>query len=190
MQCFQQASSSIVENNNAIYYNLKKFDDKDSLSSPQKRNKDIRNSKTVVKDRIVVDDAAQNSTQVLEVVEQMPSFAGGTVEREVVDPISEEQQTIKETFPPGENGLMLFLSKMIKYPVVAEENGIQGKVVCTFVVNVDGSISDVKVIKSVDPSLDKEAIRVLKSMPKWVPGKQKGKVVKVKYTLPVTFRLK
>ena len=171
-------------------FGREQFDDKDSLSSPQKRNKDIRNNKTVVKDRIVVDDAAQNSTQVLEVVEQMPSFAGGTVEREVVDPISKEQQTIKETFPPGENGLMLFLSKMIKYPVVAEENGIQGKVVCTFVVNVDGSISDVKVIKSVDPSLDKEAIRVLKSMPKWVPGKQKGKVVKVKYTLPVTFRLK
>ena len=77
----------------------------------------------------------------------------------------------------------------IKYPVVAEENGVQGRVVCTFVVEKDGSITDVRVIKSVDPSLDKEAMRVVKSMPKWIPGKQNGAAVRVKYTVPVTFRL-
>ena len=85
--------------------------------------------------------------------------------------------------------LMKYLNTHMKYPVVAEENGIQGRVICTFVVERDGSITDVKVIKSVDPSLDKEAIRVLKSMPKWIPGKQNGSAVRVKYTVPVTFRL-
>ena len=84
---------------------------------------------------------------------------------------------------------MKFLNSHIKYPVVTEENGIQGRVVCTFVVERDGSITDVKVIKSVDPSLDKEAMRVLKSMPKWIPGKQNGSSVRVRYTVPVTFRL-
>ena len=115
---------------------------------------------------VVVDEKPkEEETKVFDVVEQMPSFPGGDAE------------------------LMKFLNTHIKYPVVAEENGIQGRVVATFVVERDGSISDVKVIKSVDPSLDKEAIRVLKSMPKWIPGKQNGSAVRVKYTVPVTFRL-
>lgn len=115
----------------------------------------------------VVDEVppAVEETKIFEVVEQMPSFPG------------------------GDAALMQFLSKNIKYPVVAEENGIQGRVIATFVVERDGSITDVKVVKSVDPSLDKEAIRVLKSMPKWIPGKQNGSAVRVKYTVPVTFRL-
>ena len=115
---------------------------------------------------VVVDEKPkEEETKVFDVVEQMPSFPGGDAE------------------------LMKFLSTHIKYPVVAEENGIQGRVIATFVVERDGSISDVKVVKSVDPSLDKEAIRVLKSMPKWIPGKQNGSAVRVKYTVPVTFRL-
>ena len=77
----------------------------------------------------------------------------------------------------------------MQYPVVAEENGVQGRVLCSYVVEPDGSISDIKVIKSVDPSLDKEAVRVVGSMPKWIPGKQNGILVRVKYTVPVTFRL-
>jgi len=114
----------------------------------------------------VVDEVppAVEETKIFEVVEQMPSFPG------------------------GDAALMQFLSKNIKYPVVAEENGIQGRVIATFVVERDGSITDVKVVKSVDPSLDKEAVRVLKSMPKWIPGKQNGSNVRVKYTVPVTFR--
>ena len=104
-------------------------------------------------------------TKIFDVVEQMPHFNG------------------------GDAALMEYLQKNIKYPVIAEENGIQGRVVTTFVVERDGSITDVKVIKSVDPSLDKEAVRVVKSMPKWVPGKQNGSAVRVKFTLPVTFRL-
>lgn len=92
-------------------------------------------------------------------------------------------------FPGGDAALMSWLGQNVHYPVVAEENGIQGRVICTFVVERDGSISEVKVVKNVDPSLDKEAVRVIRSMPKWVPGKQNGKAVRVKYTLPVTFRL-
>jgi protein TonB len=107
----------------------------------------------------------EEETKVFEVVEQMPQFPG------------------------GDAALMQYLSSHIKYPVVAEENGIQGRVVCTFVVERNGSISDVRVVKSVDPSLDKEAVRVIKSMPAWIPGKQNGAPVRVKYTVPVTFRL-
>jgi protein TonB len=116
---------------------------------------------------VVVEKVEQKEeeTKVFEVVEQMPQFPG------------------------GDGALMQYLSSHIKYPVVAEENGIQGRVVCTFVVERNGSITDVRVVKSVDPSLDKEAVRVIKSMPNWIPGKQNGSAVRVKYTVPVTFRL-
>lgn len=93
------------------------------------------------------------------------------------------------SYPGGLSALMSFLSKSIKYPLVAEENGIQGRVMVAFVVEKDGSISNVKVTRSVDPSLDKEALRVVKSMPRWTPGRIDGKPVRVKYTVPVTFRL-
>ena len=93
-------------------------------------------------------------------------------------------------FPGGQKALFKYLSENVKYPVMAQENGIQGKVVCQFVVNRDGSIVDIEVVRSAgDPSLDKEAVRVIKSMPKWKPGKHSGKTVRVKFTLPVNFRL-
>jgi len=93
-------------------------------------------------------------------------------------------------FPGGQQALFKYLSENVKYPVIAQENGIQGRVICQFVVNKDGSIVDVEVVRSGgDPSLDKEAIRVIKSMPKWKPGKQRGKPVRVKYTVPVNFKL-
>ena len=107
----------------------------------------------------------EEETKVFDVVEQMPTFKG------------------------GDDALMAYLHKAIRYPAIAEENGIQGRVVCTFVVERDGGITDVKVVRSVDPSLDKEAVRVLKAMPKWIPGKQNGSAVRVKFTLPVTFKL-
>ena len=93
-------------------------------------------------------------------------------------------------FPGGQQALLKYLSENVQYPVIAQANGIQGRVVCQFVVNKDGSIVDVEVVRSGgDPSLDKEAIRVIKSMPKWTPGKQKGKPVRVKYTVPINFQL-
>ena len=96
---------------------------------------------------------------------------------------------VMPTFPGGQQALFEWLSKNIKYPVVAEENGVQGRVIVTFVVERNGSITDVQVAKSVDPSLDKEAVRVVKAMPHWIPGKQNGSAVRVKFTVPVTFRL-
>ncbi|HQB27838.1 MAG TPA: energy transducer TonB [Paludibacter sp.] len=92
-------------------------------------------------------------------------------------------------FPGGEAALFKYLSDNIKYPVIAQESGIQGRVICQFVVNRDGSIVDIEVVRGVDRSLDEEAKRVIANMPKWSPGKQRGKAVRVKYTLPVNFRL-
>ena len=107
----------------------------------------------------------EEDTKVFDVVEQMPSFPG------------------------GQSALMQWLGSNISYPVIAAENGVQGRVIVQFVVEKDGSVSDVQVVKSVDPSLDKEAARVVKAMPKWIPGRQNGAAVRVKYTVPVTFKL-
>ena len=93
-------------------------------------------------------------------------------------------------FPGGQAALFKYLSENVKYPVIAQENGIQGRVICQFTVNKDGSIVDVEVVRTGgDASLDKEAVRVIKSMPKWTPGKQRGQAVRVKYTVPVNFKL-
>ena len=92
-------------------------------------------------------------------------------------------------FPGGDGALFQYLNKNIKYPVVPQEQGIQGKVIIQFVVDRDGTITDPVVVRSVDPYLDKEALRVIKAMPKWTPGMQRNQAVRVKYTVPVTFRL-
>lgn len=102
---------------------------------------------------------------VYDVVEKMPEFPGGMAE------------------------LMKYLSSNIKYPVEAHKAGIQGRVVVSFVVNKDGTVKDAKIVRSVDKSIDAEALRVISAMPKWLPGYQNGKAVKVRYTVPVTFRL-
>ena len=91
--------------------------------------------------------------------------------------------------PGGDGALMGYLRDNIHYPTVAAENGVQGRVVVGFVVERDGSITDVNILRGVDPSLDREAMRVVKSMPKWTPGKQNGSAVRVKYQVPVSFRL-
>ena len=104
------------------------------------------------------------------------------------DPIIEKPDKMPE-FPGGMAECMKFLTKNMKYPKEARMNGEQGRVVLQFVVDRDGSITDIKVVKSVSPSLDKEAIRVFKKMPKWTPGTMNGKPVRVKYTLAPLFRL-
>ena len=109
-----------------------------------------------------------------------------------VEEVTEEIFVVVEEqpeFPGGNTAMMKFLSDNIKYPVIAQENGIQGRVITNFVVERDGSITDVQVVRGVDPSLDKEAIRVIQSMPKWKAGKQRGSAVRVRFTLPVVFRL-
>jgi len=107
----------------------------------------------------------EEENKVFDVVEQMPSFPGGMP------------------------ALMKWLSDNMKYPPIAAENGVQGRVIVQFVVEKDGSVTDVHVARSVDPSLDKEAVHVVKVMPKWIPGKQNGSAVRVKYTVPVLFKL-
>lgn len=92
-------------------------------------------------------------------------------------------------FPGGAEAMNRFLVRNIKYPLIAQENGIQGRVICQFVVNSDGKIVDVQVVRGVEASLDKEAKRVIESMPAWTPGRQGGKNVRVKYTLPIRFKL-
>lgn len=93
------------------------------------------------------------------------------------------------SFPGGVMALMEFLQKNVKYPVEAQKKGVQGRVLVSFVVEKDGSLSEIKTVKSVDPLLDEEALRVVKSMPNWTPGKQKGKAVRVKYNVPISFKL-
>lgn len=93
------------------------------------------------------------------------------------------------SFPGGVSALFKYLAAEVKYPVIAQENGIQGRVVTSFVVDKEGNIKQVKVERGVDPALDAEALRVVKAMPKWIPGKQKGEVVAVRYILPVQFKL-
>ena len=105
-------------------------------------------------------------------------------ESKVFDVVEEQP-----SFPGGQGALMQWLSDNIKYPVIAAENGIQGRVIVQFVVSKTGSISNVNVVRGVDPSLDTEAVRVVKAMPNWTPGKQNGTTVNVRYTLPVTFKL-
>ncbi len=106
--------------------------------------------------------------------------------------VEEEIFVVVEQFPEypgGQAAMMKFLNDNIRYPVIAQENGIQGRVVCNFVVERDGSITDVQVVRGVDPSLDREAVRVIQQMPNWTPGRQRGQAVRVRFTLPVQFRL-
>lgn len=122
----------------------------------------------VVKDpttKYVIKLQKNNSDKAYDLVEEMPQYPGG-VEK-----------------------LMEYVSMSIRYPKEAESKSIQGRVVTTFVVEKDGSITDAEVVKSVDPALDAEALRVVKAMPKWTPGKQEGKPIRVKYTMPITFAL-
>lgn len=113
----------------------------------------------------------------------------GNVDDDVVEgqifTVVEEQPS----FPGGVPALFKYLAAEVKYPVIAQENGIQGRVVTSFVVDKEGNIKQVKVERGVDPALDAEALRVVKAMPKWIPGKQKGEAVAVRYILPVQFRL-
>ena len=134
-------------------------------SRPNKTTQNGQNAPEPVRSEPLYKPQPVNSNSVYDVVEQMPSFPGGI------------------------SGLMTYLNQNTRYPAVAQENCVQGRVVVSFVVGKDGHISDVTVLRSVDPSLDKEAVRVIRNMPRWTPGKQGGEPVKVRYNVPVSFRL-
>ena len=136
-----------------------------AISIADVKGNDEANGKDIADLKQVVTQAEPEPEKVFDMVDQMP------------------------TFPGGQQELMSYLGKNIKYPTIAQENGTQGRVIIQFVVERDGSITDVRVARGVDPYLDKEAVRVVKSMPKWIPGKQNGKAVRVKFTVPVMFRL-
>lgn len=157
------AAQVSVEVLNVVEDNID-LDQQDILSSEDSQ-RDAQLQTYVAPVAAVVEDEEESAQQIFTVVEEMPKFPGGDAE------------------------LLLFLAKGIKYPVIAQENGIQGRVTVSFVINRDGSVVDAEVVRGVDPSLDKEALRVVNAMPKWAPGKQRGKPVRVKYTVPVTFRL-
>ena len=121
---------------------------------------------------------------------EIPEDAGEMLEEEYHEP-DETHWVVEEmpVFPNGQAALLRFLTTNLNYPPDAVQKNIQGQVVCQFTVNKDGSISDIEVVSGVNPSLDKEALRVLQMMPHWTPGKRQGKTVKVRYTLPIDFRL-
>ena len=108
-------------------------------------------------------------------------------------PVEEEKPYVHveqmPQFPGGQQELLKFIADELKYPVIAQENGIEGMVVVQFVVKADGHVGDIKVVRSLDPYCDKEAIRVVQALPQWVPGKQNGRNVPVYYTLPIRFKL-
>lgn len=161
---------------------------KDSEVKPEeemKTQEDLQKTKTTIGAFTVVGNDEIDG-EVLKAKEEIaqPEPPKNEEENKVFDVVEEQP-----SFPGGQGALMAWLNDNIKYPVVAAENGIQGKVIVQFVVGKNGSISNVKVLRSVDPSLDKEAVRVVSNMPNWTPGKQNGASVNVRFTLPVTFRL-
>jgi len=142
-----------------------------------------------------IEFSAEDNNTVVEIVE---------VKEEVKEEVKVEEDKREEveenvvfkvvetmpSFPGGDAALMKFISDNVRYPAIAQENGIQGRAICQFTVEKDGSISDIQIVRSAgDETLDKEAKRVIKSMPKWSPGKQRGKAVRVSYTIPINFRL-
>ncbi|MBD5237089.1 MAG: energy transducer TonB [Bacteroidales bacterium] len=114
-----------------------------------------------------------------------PSMAGA---RNYIEVYEYDFVTDKPSFPGGDGKLLYFINEKRRYPEEAYKKGIQGKVTCSFVVNRDGSISNVRVLRGVEPSLNKEAKRILKSMPDWKPGRLEGKAVPVRVVRSVTFR--
>ncbi len=135
-------------------------DDLDLIDSEADESTEIEYQEVVVEE-----EEPEDTQEVFLIVEQMP------------------------VFPGGDEALRKYLAQSVKYPVIAQENGIQGRVFVSFVVNQKGEVTNVKVARPFDPNLDKEAVRVVQSMPKWTPGMQRGKAVKVSYTVPINFVL-
>lgn len=140
-------------------------ENKEDIQTKDFNSEDDKNKKVVIQAPIAAPVEDPEESRIHVVVERMPEFPG------------------------GEAAMNQFINRTIRYPVIAQENGIQGRVVVQFVVNTDGKIVDVEVVRGVEESLDKEAIRVVKAMPPWNPGRQGGKNVRVKYTLPIRFRI-
>lgn len=138
---------------------------KDTHSEEAKQEKYTNDGKTAIIQQTVASDSTKSSKLFGAAIEEMASFPGGSA------------------------ALMQYIAQNLRYPNIQGDCNIQGRVIVGFTVNEDGTLSDIKVMKSISPTFDEEAIRVVKSMPKWNPAKRNGKAVKTKYTVPVTFRL-
>lgn len=136
-----------------------------AISIADVKGNDELNGKDIADLKEVITQASVEEEKPYVAVEQMPQFPGGDAE------------------------LLSYIAKNLHYPTIAQENGVQGKVYIRFVVSATGVVKDVQVLKSLDPYCDKEAIKVIKSLPNWIPGKQNGKNVPVYYTVPITFKL-
>ena len=148
----------------------------------------------VVDDNIKIDDNmfqnleddANSGVEIMDYIESAPEEE--TIEEEAI-PFQLVEE--KPSFNGGDaNEFSKWVNSRLVYPEIAKENGVQGRVTLQFTVNADGSVSNVKVLRGVDSSLDKEAVRVVSSSPKWKPGKQRDRAVKVTYTFPVIFQLR
>ena len=145
----------------------------------------IVDDNTEIEDELEIEDSEADDKTAITAVMQVAGEKEEEKDEAAVFYIVEEMPD----FPGGQLALRKFIAQAIKYPVIAQENGIQGKVFVNFVVNKDGSVTSAKIARGVDPALDKEALRVVNSLPKWKPGKQGGKPVRVSYTVPINFVL-
>lgn len=185
------------------------------IKQPEVLPEEVLNTVKVTELKIVEDEKVKSEDEIKtqdELKETTTAFGQkdndkGTEDRNVTRTLKEEvvvekKEPVKEvkeeifksveqmpTFPGGDAALMKYLSSHINYPTMAQENNIQGKVIVQFVVTKTGKVGEVKVVRSVDKDLDREAVRVCKSLPNFVPGRQNGQPVSVWYTLPVTFKL-
>ncbi len=138
-----------------------------------------------IEDELEIQDSEADENTVIDVAPVIETAAEEEEEEAQVFFIVEDMPE----FPGGDLALRKYIANAIKYPVIAQENGIQGKVYVTFVVGKDGKVTNARIARGVDPSLDKEALRVVNSLPTWKPGKQRGKPVNVSYTVPINFVL-
>ena len=166
----------------------------EQVAAPPPEAPSIAETLTIVDDDSDIQESTiQSSEETGQAVEIKYTAPVAVQEEEEEEPEEQEIFQVVEQMPEypvgGMAGLMKYLSGAIRYPAIAAENGVQGRVTVQFVVNRDGSIVDATVLRGVDPYLDKEALRVINSMPKWKPGMQRGKPVRVRYTVPVNFRL-
>jgi len=143
----------------------------------------VDNLTQIDEDLIINDSGADESTAIY----ALPQFENNKEKAVDEEPVYFAEEMPE--FPGGEKALLNFLSQNVRYPSIAAESGIKGKVIVNFIVNTDGSICGVKLLRSIDQSLDKEALRVVNSMPRWKPGKQSGKLVRVSYSVPINFML-
>ena len=160
----EQVSDKIVrESNDMTEMVTKPVTEKSQISTIE--IKDVKKKASPQKVRNKKGDGEKIDGEIYENVEQMPAFPG------------------------GQEAFFNYICKNVKYPPIAEKNGIQGRVIVTFVITKEGKVTNPKIVKSVNPSLDKETLRLIRTLPDWAPGRKNGQAVNVKYTVPVTFRL-